>query len=83
MTVQPEKLATVFGSNVRSFRIALGLSQQDLALKLGEGVGQGYVSRVESGKTAPTLRTVALFSEALGVEPNVLVSELPAPIPAV
>ena len=80
--MQPQKLAVIFGGNVRRFRVALDLSQQDLASKLGDGLGHGYVSRVESGKTAPTLRTVALFSEALGVKPNVLVSELPAPIPA-
>ena len=75
MNVQPAVLQALFGANVKRFRIAQGLSQTALAEKLGNGFGQGYVSSVESGKIAPNLRTVAIFSEALGVEPQELMAQ--------
>lgn len=81
--MQPEKLAAVFGANVRYFRRALSMTQQVLATAIDAGLGHNYISDIERGKTAPTLRTVAKFSQALGVEPSVLMSEMPAAEPAV
>lgn len=73
--MQPSELQRIFGDNVKRLRQSLGLTQGALAVRLGNGFGHGYVSNVEAGKTAPTLRTIAIFSEALGVEPQELMAQ--------
>ena len=66
--MQAQQLVRVFSENVRRIRLDLGLTQTELAVKMG--VQQGHVSAVENGRLRPTLTTVALFSEALKVEPS-------------
>ena len=73
--MQPQTLQAIFAANVKRLRQSLDLSQDALAKKLGNGFGHAYVSNVEAGKTAPTLRTIAVFSEALGVAPQELMAE--------
>jgi transcriptional regulator with XRE-family HTH domain len=58
------------GSNVRKCREASGLSQEELAARMG--VDQGYVSRLEAGERNPTIVTVWHAAEALGVHPSAL-----------
>ena len=55
------------GENVRHFRQAAGLSQEELAALMG--VEQGYVSRLEMGARNPTIVTIWHVAEALGVPP--------------
>jgi transcriptional regulator with XRE-family HTH domain len=61
------------GSNVRRCREAAGLSQEDLAARMG--VDQAYVSRLEAGQRNPTIVTVWHVAKALGVEPSDLFQE--------
>jgi transcriptional regulator with XRE-family HTH domain len=56
-------LHEVFRDNIRRRRKELGLTQCDLADKMG--VSQAHVASVESGKSAPTLDTVEKFAAAL------------------
>ncbi len=55
------------GSNVRRCREAAGISQKELAARMG--VEQGYVSRLEAGTRNPTIVTIWHAAGALGVEP--------------
>jgi HTH-type transcriptional regulator / antitoxin HipB len=49
---------------VTAAREARGLSQAELGAMIG--VGQGMISRLESGKHAPTVETLKKLSTALG-----------------
>jgi transcriptional regulator with XRE-family HTH domain len=60
----------VVGENVRRFRQAAGLSQEDLAARMG--VEQGYVSRLEVGGRNPTIVTIWHAAEALAIKPAAL-----------
>lgn len=52
-----------FGANVSARRHRLGLSQGQLAEKLG--IGQDTLSRIESGQAAPKFRRLYDFAQAL------------------
>jgi transcriptional regulator with XRE-family HTH domain len=56
-----------FGSRLKKFRLARGLSQTALA---GDGMSTGYLSRLESGERRPTDRAVAYLAERLGLQPS-------------
>jgi transcriptional regulator with XRE-family HTH domain len=60
----------VVGENVRRYRIEVGLSQAEVAARMG--VEQGYVRRLERGGKNPTIVTVYHVAAALGVRPVVL-----------
>lgn len=53
------------GSNVRHFRDAAGMSQEDLAVK--SGFTQQYLSGLERGHRNPTIVSVYELAQALGV----------------
>jgi len=57
----------LFGENVRKERLALKLTQQDLAAKLG--MERSYLSEVERGRRNPTIQALGRLADALGVEP--------------
>ncbi|WP_137931805.1 helix-turn-helix domain-containing protein [Mesorhizobium comanense] len=63
----------IFGANVRRYRIAAGLSQEAVAVKMG--VDRAYVSGMERGQQNVTLLTMWHLSEALGVRPADLLDE--------
>ncbi|MBL6854276.1 MAG: helix-turn-helix transcriptional regulator [Alphaproteobacteria bacterium] len=62
-----------FGANVRRYRVAAGLSQEAVAVKMG--VDRAYVSGMERGQQNVTLLTMWHLSEALGVRPADLLDE--------
>jgi transcriptional regulator with XRE-family HTH domain len=59
-----------FGQAVRDVRRAAGLSQQDLADKIG--ITNMAISQIENAKHAPALRRVAEIADGLGVSLGVL-----------
>lgn len=63
----------IFGANVRRYRIAAGLSQEAVAVKMG--VDRAYVSGMERGQQNVTLLTMWHLAEALGVKPVDLLDE--------
>lgn len=63
----------IFGANVRRYRVAAGLSQEAVAVKMG--VDRAYVSGMERGQQNVTLLTMWHLSEALGVRPTDLLDE--------
>jgi transcriptional regulator with XRE-family HTH domain len=60
------------GSHVRARRIALGLTQENLATELG--VKHQHVSRIEPGDATPSLETVLSLSRILGVTTDYLLT---------
>jgi transcriptional regulator with XRE-family HTH domain len=63
----------IFGLNVRKARIGAGLSQEELAGRMG--VEQFYVSGLEAGRRNITLVTLWKAALALDVEPGVLLAK--------
>jgi len=58
------------GANLRSRRLAEGLSQEAFADVLG--IHRTYVGGLERGERNVTLRTVERFADRLGVSPDAL-----------
>ena len=58
--------STKLGNNMKRIRTKKGISQGDIARTLG--LGRGYISNIENGKTNPTLSTIANLAKALGVQ---------------
>jgi transcriptional regulator with XRE-family HTH domain len=61
------------GRNVRRLRIAAGLSQAELAERMG--VDRGYVSGLERGQCNPTIVTLWHIAKALAVKVRSLFDE--------
>lgn len=66
LMVTSEKFIKIVCDNIRRLREAKGLSQKDLA-DIMEMPAPQY-SRLESGKSAPTLNTLVRISEALSID---------------
>lgn len=71
-TLQPEELMVVLGTNVRSRRKELELTQQAVADAVG--VAQGYIAAIEAGRKSVTLAVVARIAEVLKLPPATLIS---------
>lgn len=65
-------LVQLLGVNVRHHRKLKGMSQEQLALEAG--MERSYVSVLERGTRNPSVRVVGRLAEALGVEPDRLLS---------
>jgi transcriptional regulator with XRE-family HTH domain len=61
-----EDVRRMVGRNVRRLRIAAGLSQAELAERMG--VDRAYVSGLELGQRNPTIVTLWHVAKALGVK---------------
>lgn len=61
----------MFGANVRAYRLAAGLSQEAVAVRMG--VDRAYVSAIERGRQNATLLTIREVAQALGVRPADLI----------
>ena len=53
------------GLNLKRIRTQKGISQGDIAKKLG--LSRGFISTIENGKTNPTLSTIAKLATTLGI----------------
>jgi transcriptional regulator with XRE-family HTH domain len=60
-------LRQVFAANLRRFRHAKGLSQEDLAYEAD--VNRTYISKLEKGTTFVGLEIIGKFAEVLDVDP--------------
>lgn len=54
-----------FGERVRALRLAIGLSQEELAFK--SGMHRTYLGGIERGERNPSLKNIAAVAKALGV----------------
>ncbi len=56
----------VFGSNVRRYRVKLGLSQESLAEK--SGMHRTYISAIERYRRSISLENIQRIADALNIE---------------
>jgi transcriptional regulator with XRE-family HTH domain len=68
-----EDVRRTVGRNVRRLRTTAGLSQAELAERMG--VDRAYVSGLELGQRNPTIVTLWHITKALGVKLQALVKE--------
>jgi len=66
----------LLGENVRRYRKLKGLTQEQLALEAG--MERSYVSDLERGQRNPSVRALGRLAEALGVRPNLLLTDAPS-----
>lgn len=66
----------LFGANVRLYREAVGISQAEVATRMG--VDRAYVSLIERGEQNATLLSIWEVAQALGVKPADLLADPPA-----
>lgn len=62
---KPLPLKEIFGTNVRLERVRQGITQEELAHRLGQD--QGYVSQIEAAKIVASLDVVDRLADALDV----------------
>lgn len=62
----------LLGQNLRDWRKARGLSQEELAF--AAAIDRTYVSGIERGRRNPSLLMIARLAEALGVTPGDLLA---------
>lgn len=55
------------GKNIQEIRVRKGMSQVDLVVKIEEKIDTTNISRIESGRTNPTLYSLYRISQALDV----------------
>ena len=63
-----------YGEQIKSYRINLGLTQNQVATELE--VTPGYISNVENGRTAMSLRMLIYYAKLMGVTLDTLVGNL-------
>lgn len=63
----------MFGENVRKYRIAMGLSQEDFAEKCG--LHRTYISAIERFQRNISIENVQKIADALGMESYRLLME--------
>ncbi len=63
-----------YGEQIKSYRINLGLTQNQVATELD--VTPGYISNVENGRTAMSLRMLIYYAKLMGVTLDTLVGNL-------
>jgi transcriptional regulator with XRE-family HTH domain len=63
----------IFGTNIRKFRLGLGLSQEAVAARMG--IDRAFVSSMERGEQNATLLTIWQVAQALEVRPIDLLDE--------
>ena len=68
---EPQSLSKAFGDAVRALRGKTGLSQEKFAFHCG--LDRTYVSLIERGIRNPTIKTVWIIANALGVKPSQLI----------
>ena len=66
-------ISKVFGENVRKYRIAMGLSQEDFAEKCG--LHRTYISAIERFQRNISIENVQKIADALGMESYRLLME--------
>jgi transcriptional regulator with XRE-family HTH domain len=67
-----EQLLDLFRDNMRAIREELGISQSELARRVGKC--PGYICDVERGRRSVNLGTLASIADGLGVNPSQLIS---------
>lgn len=68
-----EELLKSVGKKIQNLRVSKGLTQVDLVGKIDGDIDTTNISRIESGRTNPTIYTLYRIAEALDVQISDLV----------
>ena len=63
-----------YGEQIKNYRINLGMTQNQVAKELD--VTPGYISNVENGRTAMSLRILIYYAKLMGVTLDELIGNL-------
>lgn len=66
-------VSTSFPLNVKRLRLAMRVTQEQLAVD--SKITTAYLSRIETGKSSPTLKVMEKLAAALGIQLAFLISE--------
>jgi len=72
--MEKSELLKIIGKRIQDIRVSKGLSQVDLVGKIQGNIDTTNISRIESGRTNPTIFTLYRIAEALEVSINELVT---------
>ena len=64
----------LYGEQIKKLRIKMGMTQSEVAQALD--VTPGYISNVENGRTAMSLRILIYYSKLMGISLDSLVGQL-------
>lgn len=64
---EQKNIQKVLGDNVRNYRIDIDWTQAQLAFEVN--MEPSYISKIELGKTNPSLKKIALLAKALKCQP--------------
>ena len=73
-SMEKSELLVLFGNRIKSLRLEKGLSQVDLVARMQGNIDTTNISRIEAGRTNPTIHSLYRLSEALEVSLSELVS---------
>lgn len=74
-SMEREELLKKLGQRIQEIRISKGLTQVDLVGKTKGKIDTTNISRIESGRTNPTIYTLYRLASALEVSINDLLNE--------
>jgi transcriptional regulator with XRE-family HTH domain len=69
--IEPEQ---AFGLVLRQLRVQKGLSQESLGFE--SELQRNFISLIELGQSAPTIKTIYKLAAALGVRPSELLTHM-------
>ena len=70
--MEKSEILKIVGKRIKKLRESKGLSQVDLVGKMQGEIDPTNISRIESGRTNPTVYTLFRIAEALEVNPKEL-----------
>lgn len=70
MEERDKKLLQIVSRNIKEARKNIGISQLELANRCGKS--QSYIGEIEGCKKFPSLKTLNLLAEHLGIKPYIL-----------
>jgi transcriptional regulator with XRE-family HTH domain len=73
-TMEKSELLKKVGKRIQEIRLSKGLSQVDLVGKIEGDIDTTNISRIESGRTNPTIHTLYRISEALDISLSELIN---------
>ena len=73
--IQTERGRNMFGKNLKFYRLRSGLTQQELAERVG--IGAMAISNYENEKRQPNYQVVIRLADQLGVAIGALLSNIP------
>jgi transcriptional regulator with XRE-family HTH domain len=74
-----DSVAGRIGPRIRARRIELGISLREFARRIG--VSASFLSRVETGRTSPSVGTLCAMTSELGISADELLAEPGDPAP--